>query len=165
MSGLEREPHSTAARGLARRDIDANWSRFIRSNAPFHGCVPALTLARTKSRPDLLSSTPGCLKAAGATAGAGASVSNCPASAAAAGASTATAAPAASQIRHFFNAPPPGSSGNAHCIQRQQSDQYQCFKELLRRLARKNIGRHEPLAEVARVTGGNDNPLLSGGNR
>src|SRR6266545_814587 len=59
LSGLEYEPHSTVARGLAVRASDAyglarNWSY-----ADFHGCAPACTLPRTKSSSAALTSTPG----------------------------------------------------------------------------------------------------------
>ena len=68
--GLEYEPHSTIARGLAVRDSEAYRLAIIWSYAAFQGWAPACTLPRTKSSWARLTSTPGWVKVAGAAAGA-----------------------------------------------------------------------------------------------
>ncbi|GFN07255.1 hypothetical protein Smic_58110 [Streptomyces microflavus] len=72
MLGLEYEPHSTIARGLAVRDREAYLLPIIWSYAPFQGWAPACTLPRTKSSWGRLTRTPGWVKTAGAAAAAGA---------------------------------------------------------------------------------------------
>src|SRR5205814_4139188 len=47
LSGTEWEPQSTSARAAGARDSEADERSW--SNAAFHGCAPAVSLARTKS--------------------------------------------------------------------------------------------------------------------
>ena len=87
LSGSDRGPQSTVARGFGVRDCERRLFPSIEVYALDHGCEPALTLVRIKLSWDELRRTPGCLKDAGARAvmfDAGVGYANAPLNAAAA---------------------------------------------------------------------------------